>query len=96
MLVNALDAMPDGGRLHVGVTKARTVQIRVCDSGPGIEPDRLPDVWKLHFTTKAQGTGVGLYVTRSIVEAHGGNIYYEPNHEHGSCFIIELPQAMSH
>ena len=95
LLINALDAMPDGGRLHLSLTKARTVEIQVCDSGPGIDTDRLSDVWRLHFTTKAQGTGIGLYVARSIIEAHGGTIHYQPNPKGGSCFIVELRSATS-
>jgi signal transduction histidine kinase len=93
LITNALDAMPDGGTLKLSVAKATTIQVRVCDSGPGIASDRLPDIWRLHFSTKPLGTGLGLYVTRSVVEAHGGTIRHEPNSDRGSCFIIELPSA---
>jgi signal transduction histidine kinase len=95
LMINALDAMPDGGRLHLALTKDRIIEIRVCDSGPGIDADRLSDVWRLHFTTKAHGTGIGLSVARSIIEAHGGTIVYQPNPKGGSCFIVELPSATS-
>ena len=93
LMVNALDAMPNGGALQVAVTKAATVEIRLCDTGPGIAPDILSNVWRLHFTTKPLGTGLGLYVTRSVVEAHHGTIRYEPHPGGGSCFVIELPSA---
>jgi signal transduction histidine kinase len=93
LIVNALDAMPNGGRLQMSVSKATTIHIRLCDTGPGISADMLPDIWRLHFTTKPLGTGIGLYVTRSIIEAHGGTIRYEPNSPGGSCFVIELPPA---
>ena len=93
LMVNALDAMPDGGTLRVVLTKGPAIQIQVHDSGAGIEPDRLSDVWKLYFTTKARGTGIGLYVTRSIVEAHGGTVHYQQKPEGGSCFTVVLPTA---
>jgi signal transduction histidine kinase len=95
LMINALDAMPDGGGLHLSLTAARTIELRVCDSGPGIDADRLSDIWRLHFTTKTRGTGIGLYVARSIIEAHGGTIQYQPNPKGGSCFIVELPSATS-
>jgi two-component system sensor histidine kinase HydH len=94
LLINALDAMPTGGTLQLVLAKKATIEIRLCDSGPGIPKERLPDVWKLHFTTNA-GTGLGLYVARSTVEAHGGRIGYQPNPEGGSCFTIELPAAVT-
>jgi signal transduction histidine kinase len=94
LMVNALDAMPDGGTLHLAVTKTTTIRICLCDTGPGILRDRLADIWGLPFTTKAQATGLGLHVTRSAVEAHGGTINYHPNPSGGgSCFVIELPAA---
>jgi signal transduction histidine kinase len=94
-MVNALDAMPDGGTLQLSVVKTTTIQVRLCDTGPGIASETLPDVWRLHFTTKARGTGLGLYVTRTTVEADGGTISYQPNPNGGSCFIIDLPMAMT-
>lgn len=95
LMVNALDAMPNGGTLNLSVTKTTTIQVRLCDSGPGIPLDRFPDLWKAHVTTKPLGTGLGLYLARSTIEAHGGTIVYQPNPGRGSCFVIELPKAVN-
>jgi two-component system, NtrC family, sensor histidine kinase HydH len=95
LMINALDAMPNGGTLNVSVTKASTIQVRVSDSGPGIATDQLQVLWRAHFTTKPMGTGLGLYLARSTIEAHGGTIGYLPNPGRGSCFVIELPEAAS-
>jgi len=94
LLVNALDAMPDGGRLDVTVSRAGGVRIQLRDSGSGIPADRLADIWKLHFTTNTRG--IGPHVARSVIESHGGTIHYEPSPEGGSCFVIQLPPAGQH
>jgi signal transduction histidine kinase len=95
LLVNALDAMPNGGALHLAVTRLANAetQIHVRDSGPGIPSEQLSDIWKLYSTTKARGAGIGLPVARAIVESHGGTIHYQPNGEGGSSFVIALPPA---
>jgi two-component system sensor histidine kinase HydH len=93
LTVNALDAMPDGGTLHLSVNGTAGVRVSLCDSGPGISSDHVPDIWGLHFTTKARGTGLGLYVARSTVLAHGGTIRYLPHAGGGSCFVIDLPST---
>jgi signal transduction histidine kinase len=95
LLVNALDAMPDGGRLNVATSDRPTPTACISDSGAGVAPDRLDDIWRLHFTTKPHGTGLGLTVARQIVEDHGGALSYRPNDGGGSSFVIELPRPVS-
>jgi signal transduction histidine kinase len=96
LIINALDAMPNGGTLHLALMKGRTLRIHVSDSGPGIEPNRLSEDQQLAFTTKALTSGLGLYVTRSVVEAHGGTLLNEPAVSGGRCFIVELPIRAQH
>jgi len=65
----------------------------VQDSGVGIEPDDLDRLFNAFFSTKPGGMGMGLSISRSIVEAHGGRLSATPNAPHGACFYISLPAA---
>lgn len=94
--LNALEAMPQGGRLDIEVrSKGSRADVRVCDTGPGIPPDRLERIWDLHFTTKEDGTGIGLHVSRTIIEALGGTVQAESRIGRGACFVVTLPVAKS-
>jgi signal transduction histidine kinase len=89
---NALEAMPDGGSMGVSVNSRHghaTVSIR--DTGPGIPPDILGKIYGMYFTTKNGGTGIGLYVARSIVESHGGDIRVLSEAGQGTCFQVAFP-----
>jgi len=91
---NALEAMPDGGRMGVTLDAQdghATVIIR--DSGDGIPPETLEKIYGMYFTTKRGGTGIGLYVSRSVVESHGGEIQVESRRGEGTCFTVTLPLA---
>ena len=90
--INALDAMSDGGALEL-VLEARPeeAEVWIRDTGPGIPEEMLRRVFDMHFTTKTTGTGIGLYVARSIVEAHGGEIRVENRPGRGSEFRLRLP-----
>ena len=61
------------------------------DTGRGIEPDHLPRIFDLYFTTKADGTGVGLAVTQQIVTAHGGTIEVDSRPGAGTTMTVRLP-----
>jgi two-component system sensor histidine kinase HydH len=91
LIIDALDAMPDGGTLQVALMKGQTIRVMVSDSGPGIRPDRLPDGRQRHLTTMALTSGLGLSVTRAVVEAHGGTLLNEPSLGGGRCFVVDLP-----
>jgi signal transduction histidine kinase len=67
--------------------------VEVRDSGPGLEPDRAERVFEPFYTTKAQGIGIGLSISRSIVEAHGGRLWATANSPHGAVFRFTLPVA---
>jgi signal transduction histidine kinase len=76
--INALEAMSDGGALELRLeVLPDEAEVLITDSGPGIPEDLHPRIFDMHFTTKTTGTGIGLYVARSIVEAHGGAISVE-------------------
>jgi signal transduction histidine kinase len=65
--------------------------VGVRDFGPGIDPAKLDDIWQPFFTTKSTGMGMGLSVSRSIIEAHGGRISAENDPDGGAIFFIEIP-----
>jgi PAS domain S-box-containing protein len=92
LLSNASDAMPDGGLLRVEVAhRDRSAVVRISDTGAGI-PDGV-DVFELFYTTKPQGTGLGLGIARRLVHAHGGSLRYESEPGRGTTFCLELPAA---
>jgi two-component system sensor kinase FixL len=68
----------------------------VRDTGPGIGPDLLDRIFDSFFTTKSEGTGVGLSISRTIVEAHGGRIWAEPANGGGAAFRFTLPTLAGH
>jgi two-component system sensor kinase FixL len=99
LLLNAFDAMEtcDAAGREVIVRSRRdadrSVQITVSDQGTGIPGDRLEKVFEAFFTTKKHGLGLGLAVSRSIIEAHGGRLWTERNPERGVTFSFLLPVA---
>jgi signal transduction histidine kinase len=97
LLLNAFDAvseMEESARrvtLSVLMEDPGCIRVRVRDSGRGIDPDALPRIFEAFFTTKAGGLGMGLAISRSIIEAHGGRLSVSSNPGHGSTFEIALP-----
>ena len=92
LLRNAIEASPDGGRVRLEARRdGDDCTITVVDEGPGIPPDALPRIFDLYFTTKADGTGVGLAVTNQIVEAHQGRIDVESAPGSGTRMTIRVP-----
>ncbi|QRM45840.1 PAS domain-containing protein [Rhizobium sp. BG4] len=93
LMRNGMDAMAsvESGRLlEVRVFREREMaRIEVRDQGPGVEfPDKI---FEPFFTTKGQGMGMGLAISRSIVESHGGQLWAEKNEPHGACFVFTMP-----
>lgn len=94
LILNALQAIGAGGVIQVGITfqKADKVfVIQVADSGPGIPAEDLDKVFNPFFTTRPEGTGLGLFVTQQIVHRYGGSIRAESQPGEGTLFVIELP-----
>ncbi|MCS6840153.1 MAG: PAS domain S-box protein [Roseiflexus sp.] len=100
LLMNAVDAMPYGGVLRlttrfVGETANRSlascVQVIVEDTGPGIPADLQERIFDPFFTTKPHGSGLGLAVSRQIVEQHGGTLCVQSIPGNGAAFIVTLP-----
>ena len=67
------------------------VQVAVRDYGPGIEEQELQRIFEPFFTTKRSGLGMGLSLSRSIIESHGGHIWAENNPDKGATFYFDLP-----
>ena len=99
LIVNGMDAIDETnqGDRRVSVTAAldetNTVEIAVSDSGPGIPADKLAFIFDPFFTTKANGMGMGLPISRNIIEAHHGRLWAENNKDGGASFRFTLPVA---
>ena len=93
--LNALNVMPHGGTLTFSVTPDSDgmVCILVSDTGPGIAPDMIEDIFKPFFTTRKQGIGLGLNICRRIAEEHGGRLTAHNNPAGGAIFELCLPSA---
>ena len=102
LIINAIEAMngiSDAPReLIVGSARdaSRRVLVAVRDSGPGLNPASLDRLFHAFYTTKPQGMGMGLAISRSIVEAHGGRLWATPNVPHGAVFQFTLPIEGNH
>jgi two-component system sensor kinase FixL len=94
-----MDAMngnsPENRRVTVSAHEgaAQTVEVSVTDTGHGIAKDKLTNVFDPFFTTKADGMGMGLPISRTIVESHGGRLWVENNNGTGATFRFTLPLA---
>ena len=92
LVINAIEAMPEGGELHLGTTlDAGWLRIEVRDTGPGISPEEAARIFEPFYTTKANGTGLGLAVSYGIIQRHGGRIEVVGTPSHGTMFTIVLP-----
>jgi hypothetical protein len=93
--INAIDAMPNGGELRF---ESRAVgdflEIRIADTGAGIPAQVRDKVFRLYFTTKTGGSGIGLAMTFRIVQLHDGTISFASEPGKGTTFLIRLPIAV--
>jgi signal transduction histidine kinase len=94
LLQNALEAIPEGGHVRVGFAQpAGRVRITVADDGPGIPEEVLTRLGEPFFTTRAQGTGLGVYLSRQLVQGAGGRLELESRPQSGTTVHVELPLA---
>jgi PAS domain S-box-containing protein len=98
LIRNSLEAMPEGGRLRVTTTLRRfrsgrppAAEIFVSDTGHGIPDDLLDQIFKPFFTTRHNGTGLGLPISTNIVRGHGGRLTARNRREGGATFRVSLP-----
>ena len=86
--------MPEGGQLDVRLTcDARWAVLTIADQGDGIRPEILPKIFDLYFTTKKDGSGIGLAMTYRIVQLHNGNIDVESHVGRGTKFTLRIPAS---
>lgn len=92
LCLNGLEAMPDGGELFLSLhPEPDALRLEIRDTGMGIAPDALPHIFDPYFTTKGQGTGLGLATVHKIMEAHGGSISVTSEPGQGAVFRLLLP-----
>ena len=98
LMMNAAESMLDVSEerkivMRTWRTDGGAVQVAVRDFGPGVEEEDLSKLFEPFFTTKRSGLGMGLSLTRSIIEAHGGHVWVENNPDRGATFYFDLPGA---
>jgi len=94
--IEALESVPPERRdiiLRTAATSEDTVEITVTDTGPGVDPGIIDRLFTPFVTTKPAGAGLGLAISRSIVEAHKGTLRYRPESAGGASFVLRLPHA---
>ncbi|MFQ6113469.1 MAG: ATP-binding protein [bacterium] len=106
LFINALQAMPGGGKLTIGMKECEdvlkskkkerenSVEITFCDTGHGIRKEDLHKIFDFYYSTKKEGTGLGLAVVQQIVEEHQGDIAVDSNVGVGTTFTVYLPQDL--
>jgi two-component system sensor kinase FixL len=99
LLLNAFDAMKDCPAderrviVRVDLDKAGMIRGSICDRGTGLAGDMLDKIFEPFYTTKREGLGMGLSISRSIIKAHGGQLWAENNPDRGATFYFTVPAA---
>ncbi len=93
LCVNAIQAMKGTGKIKViaRTSGSNNVEILVCDNGPGIEEENLKNIFDPFYTTRNDGTGLGLAVVKAIIHAHKGEVMVDSRNGIGTTFIIQIP-----
>ena len=94
LVINAMQAVEKKGRIEVSVRRAEgAILVQVHDDGPGIPPEKLGSIFDPYFTTKAEGSGLGLWIAQQIATAHGGSLQAQNGPTPGAIFAMLLPLA---
>ena len=98
LLQNAIKFSNDYGKIEITVENNNDCRISVVDEGIGIAPDAAEHIFETFYredksrSRKIGGAGLGLSIVKGIIEQHGGNVVYQPNHPKGSIFIVSIPK----
>ncbi len=96
LLLNAFDALPDGGEIVLGLERRDgLIIVSVSDNGPGLPPDLVERAFDPFVTGKARGSGLGLAKVASVMEGHGGQALYRAREPRGACFEMIFPELVS-
>jgi signal transduction histidine kinase len=89
---NSIDASPPGGSINFSLHQDDSnITVSICDAGMGIPENIMEKILDVFFTTKKSGTGLGLYICKKIVDAHGGTLSFANNEPSGVTFSVSLP-----
>ena len=94
--VEAMSSIEEGARelsISTELSQTRGILVAVRDTGPGIDPGHIDQLFKPFYTTKTSGIGMGLSICRSIVDAHGGQLWAETNQPRGAAFLFTMPMT---
>jgi signal transduction histidine kinase len=92
LVINAMQAVKRQGKVEVSaVTLESAVLVKIADTGPGIAQEELGSIFDPYFTTKSEGSGLGLWIAQQIVTAHGGRIQAQNGPTGGAIFVMVLP-----
>jgi signal transduction histidine kinase len=95
VVVNAIEAMPNGGELSIECSMhGDEAEIRISDTGTGIPPELREKIFRLYYTTKPEGSGIGLAMTFRIVQLHDGAIDFASEPGSGTTFVLRLPISL--
>jgi signal transduction histidine kinase len=95
LMLNAIEAMKDSGGELTVKSELQDSQLRfsISDTGVGLPTEKMDQIFSAFFTTKPQGSGMGLAISRSIVDSHGGRLWVTANSGRGATFYFTLPTA---
>jgi signal transduction histidine kinase len=94
VIQNGAQAMPEGGKLEVILEEDRkTALLRIADEGPGIPDEIREKIFDLYFTTRSEGSGIGLSMTYRILQLHDGSIEVQSKQDRGTEFLLRIPLA---
>ena len=94
LILNALQAMTEPGTLKIRLSASKDkdrIITTICDTGKGIDDNARKKIFNLFYSSKITGTGLGLPISKSIIEANEGRLYLKETSKEGTCFVVELP-----